>query len=103
MPTKAGDRVTTDRRDAVPLARLARAGERPAVAVPTVDDDAMRALTRARADARSDCQEAPCRLPAVLLRHDLRYPGRATWNPAPLRWLSAVGCPTPAQHIVFQA
>jgi hypothetical protein len=37
-----------------------------------------------------------------LLRHDIRYPGRATWNPAHLRWLSAVVCPTPAQHIVFQ-
>jgi transposase len=37
-----------------------------------------------------------------LLRHDIRSTGRATWSPAPLRWLSEVGCPTPAQQIVFQ-
>jgi transposase len=34
--------------------------------------------------------------------HDIRYTGRATWNPAHLRWLSEVVCPTPAQQIVFQ-
>jgi hypothetical protein len=48
LPKQPGDRVTTDRRDAVPLARLARAGALPAVDVPTVADDAMRDLARAR-------------------------------------------------------
>lgn len=37
-----------------------------------------------------------------MLRHDIRYTGQATWNPAHLRWLSEVVCPTPAQQIVFQ-
>jgi transposase len=37
-----------------------------------------------------------------LLRHDIRYTGRANWSPAHLRWLSEVVCPTPAPHIVFQ-
>jgi hypothetical protein len=37
-----------------------------------------------------------------LLRHDIRYTGRANWSPAHLRWLSEVVCPTPAQQIVFQ-
>jgi transposase len=103
MPKKAGDRVTTDRRDAVPLARLARAGTRTAVSVPTGEEEAMRDLTRARADARSELKDAQCRLTAFVLRHDRRYPGRATWHPAPLRWLSAVVGPTPAQHSVLQA
>src|SRR4029453_6137574 len=53
-PTKAGDRVKTDRRDAVPLARLLRSGALTPVDVPTVEDEAMRALTRAREDALSD-------------------------------------------------
>src|SRR4029453_14306353 len=53
-PTKAGDRVQTDRRDAVPLARLLRSGALTPVDVPTVEDEAMRALTRAREDALSD-------------------------------------------------
>src|SRR5215510_1339383 len=54
IPQKPGDRVTTDRRDALPLARLARSGDLPVVYVPTVDEEAMRDLTRARAEALSD-------------------------------------------------
>ena len=102
LPKKPGDRVTTDRRDAVPLARLARSGDRTVVSVPTVEDAAMRDLTRAREDTIGDLKAAQFRLTAFLLRHDIRYTSRATWTPAPLRWLSAVVCPTPAQHIVFQ-
>ena len=102
IPKKPGDRVKTDRRDAVQLARLARSGDRTAVSVPKVEDEAMRDLTRARDDALSDLKDAKFRLKAFVLRHDLRYTGRATWTPAHLRWLSEVVCPTPAQHIVFQ-
>lgn len=103
MPQKSGDRVTTDRRDAVPLARLMRSGDLPSVYVPTVDDDASRALTRAREETIGDLKAAKFRLNAFVLRHDIRSTGRATWNPAHLRWLSEVICPTPAPHIVFQA
>ena len=103
IPKKAGDRVKTDRRDAMPLARLARSGDLPVVYVPKVDDEAMRDLTRAREDALSDCKDAKFRLKAFLLRHAIRSTGRANWGPAHLRWLSEVVCPTPAQHIVFQA
>jgi transposase len=103
LAQQAGDRGTTDRRDAVPLARLARAGDLTAAAVPTVEADAMRDLTRAREDTLSDLQDAKFRLNALLLRHDSRYTGRATWNPAPLRGLAEVVCPTPAQQLVFHA
>jgi transposase len=103
IPQKAGDRVTTDRRDAVPLARLARAGDLPAVYVPQVDDEAMRDLTRAREETLSDRKDAQFRRKAFVLRHAIRYTGQAHWGPAHRRWLSEVVCPTPAQHIVFQA
>ena len=103
LPKKAGDRVTTDRRDAVPLARLARSGDRTAVYVPTGDDEAMRELTRARDEVISDLKDAKFRLKAFVLRPDSREVGRATGGPAHLRWLSEVVCPTPAQPIVFQA
>jgi transposase len=73
------------------------------VYVPQVEDAAIRDLTRAREDTISDCKDATLRLKAFLLRHDIRYTGRATWGPAHLRWLSEVVCPTPAQQIVFQA
>src|SRR5262245_8037999 len=46
---------------------------------------------------------AGCEGKALLRRHDSRSTGRATWGPAHLRWLREVVCPTPAQHIVFQA
>jgi transposase len=102
IPKKAGDRVKTDRRDAVQLARLMRSGDLTPVYVPTVDDEAIRDLTRAREDAINDLKAAKFRLKAFLLRHDIRSTGRATWSPAHLRWLSEVVCPTPAQQIVFQ-
>lgn len=102
IPKKPGDRVKTDRRDAVQLARLARSGDLTAVYIPKVEDEAIRDLTRAREDAISDLKSAKFRLKAFLLRQDIRYVGRANWGPAHLRWLSEVVCPTPAQHIVFQ-
>ena len=102
IPKKAGDRVKTDRRDAVQLARLTRSGDLTPVYVPKVEDEAIRDLSRAREDAISDLKAAKFRLKAFLLRHDIRYTGRANWSPAHLRWLSEVVCPTPAQQIVFQ-
>ena len=63
----------------------------------------MRDLGRAREEAIHELQAAQFRLKAFLLRQDMRSTGRATWGPAPLRWLSEVVCPTPAQQIVFQA
>jgi transposase len=102
IPKKPGDRVTTDRREAVQRARLARSGDLTAVYVPKVEDEAIRDLTRAREDTISDLKDAQYRLKAFLLRHDIRYTGRAKWGPAHLRWLSEVVCPTPAQQIVVQ-
>jgi transposase len=103
MPHKAGDRLKTDRRDARPLARLARSGARTAVSGPTVDEEAMRDLPRVRAETRSDRKAATFRLQAVWRSHASRSPGRATWSPAHRRWRSAVVGPTPAPHSVLQA
>jgi transposase len=102
IPKKAGDRVKTNRRDAIQLARLLRSGDLTPVYVPQVEDEAVRDLSRAREDALRDLKTAKHRLKAFLLRHDIRYTGRATWSPAHLRWLSEIVCPTPAQQIVFQ-
>jgi transposase len=102
IPKKSGDRVKTNRRDAVQLARLARSGDLTLVSVPNVEDEAIRDLTRAREDTISDLKDAKFRLKAFLLRQDIRYAGRANWGPAHLRWLAEVVCPTAAQQIVFQ-
>ena len=102
LPTKAGERGKTDRRAAVQWARLARSGDRTSVSVPTVDDEAIRALTRAREAVISARTDAQGRRTAFVLRQDIRSAGRANWGPAHLRWLAEVVCPTPAQQIVFQ-
>src|SRR5881396_2095441 len=102
IPKKASDRVKTDRRDAVQLARLLRSGDLTPIYVPVVEDEAIRDLVRAREDVLRDSKAAKVRLKAFLLRQDIRYEGRANWGPAHLRWLAKVVCPTPAQQIVFQ-
>jgi len=102
MPRKAGDRVKTDRRDAVMLARLMRGGDLTSIYVPQLEDEAMRDVSRGREDALRDLQAAKHRLKAFLLRHDIRYEGRANWTAAHLRWLAEVVCPTPVPHILFQ-
>ncbi|MBM3820922.1 MAG: IS110 family transposase [Acidimicrobiia bacterium] len=102
IPRRPGDKVKTDRRDAVELARLLRSGDLTAVYVPTVDDEAIRDLCRARDAARVTLKDAKLRLKAFLLRLGLHYVGRADWNAAHKRYLAKVVCPTPAQQIVFQ-
>jgi transposase len=102
IPRKPGDRVKTDRRDAVMLARLMRSGDLASIYVPGIEDEALRDLSRGREDAMRDLKATKYRLKALLLRQDIRYTGRANWNAAHLRWLAHVVCPTPAQQIVFQ-
>ena len=102
IPRKAGDKVKTDRRDAVTLARLLRSGDLTAVYVPSVEDEAIRDLCRARDAARLTMKNAKLRLKSFLLRLGRHYVGRADWNEAHRRYLAKVVCPTPAQQIVFQ-
>jgi transposase len=102
VPKRSGDRVKTDRRDALQLARLMRSGDLAPVYVPTVEDEAIRDLSRAREDARDDHNASRHRLKSFLLRHDIRYEGRATWNAAHLRWVARVVMPTPASQFAFQ-
>lgn len=102
IPKKPGDKVKTDRRDAVELARLLRSGDLTPVYVPRVEDEAIRDLCRARDAARVTLKAAKLRLKSFLLRLGLHYTGRADWNGAHRRYLAKVVCPTPAQQIVFQ-
>jgi len=101
VPKRSGDRVKTDRRDALTLARLHRAGELTAVYVPREEDEAMRDLVRAREDAKEAEKKAKQRLGSFLLRHGMRYGGRKTWTRAHRRWLSTLSFRHPAQQIVF--
>ncbi len=102
IPKKPGDRVKTDRRDALMLARLHRAGELTAVWVPDDAQEALRDLTRGRADMKSAEREAKQRLAAFLLRHGRRYDGKTPWTQAHFRFLETLKFGQPAQQIMFQ-
>ena len=83
----AGDRVKTDVRDALHLARLLRLDEITAVAIPTVDQEAARDLVRAREDARGDLMRARHRLSKLLLRYGIVYYAGKAWTGAHDHWL----------------
>ncbi len=102
IPKKAGDRVKTDRRDALLLARLHRAGELTAVWVPDGAQEALRDLTRAREDMKHLQRQAKQRLLAFLLRHGRRYDGKSNWTQAHYRWLEGVKFEQATQQIVLQ-
>ena len=98
-PRRTGDRIKTDRRDAIKLARLHRAGELHPVWVPDEESEAMRDLTRAREDAKYVQTKARQRLGSFLLRHGRCYPGRSHWTKTHLKWLAEQRFAQPSQQI----
>jgi transposase len=89
-PTKAGDRVKTDRRDAERLARSFRAGDLTAVCVPDPAQEALRDLVRAREAAKQDQLRARHRLGKFLLRQGIRLPeGMRVWPQKRLEWIKS--------------
>lgn len=103
IPQKPGDRVKTDRRDAVHLARLGRSGDLTAVWVPDQDHEAMRDLLRCRADAKAAQRQARQQLSSFLLRHGKVYRGgRDKWTKRYFAWLEDLKFDSPVQQIVFQ-
>ena len=88
IPQKPGDRVKTNRRDALSLARQLRAGDLTAVWVPDPHHEAVRDLTRARGAAVRDQRAKRQQVSALLLRLGLHYPGKTTWGKAHMAWLA---------------
>src|SRR5260370_6706946 len=87
IPKKPGDRVKTNRRDAVGLAKLSRAGDLTAVWGPDERHEAMRDLSRAREAARKDLKGKRQQVSSFMLRLGRHYPGKKTWGPAHMNWL----------------
>jgi transposase len=102
IPRKPGERVKTDRRDAVKLVRSLRAGDLTAVHVPGIDDEAFRDLARAWGAAREDLRQARQRLKSFLLTHGVRYTGAANWGEPHLRWLARCSFPSAWQQLAFE-
>jgi transposase len=103
IPVRQGDRVKTDRRDALRLAQLFRAGELVAVFVPNEDNESLRDLVRAREDAIEDRLRARHRLSKFLLRHDRRPKTRLLpWGSMHRRWLDVLKWEDRREQVVFQ-
>ena len=102
IPKKSGQRIKNDRRDAIDLARLHRAGELTAVYVPHAEDEALRDLSRAREDAKFAVRKAKQQLSGFLLRHGHIYGGKSNWSKAHFNWIADITLPHPGQQITLQ-
>jgi transposase len=102
IPRKSGERIKTNRRDAVTLARALRAGDLTSVWVPDAIHEAVRDLSRAREAAGEDVRKKRQQLLSFLLRHGRIFSGRKHWSLAHRRWLAEQNFEHPAQQIVFQ-
>src|SRR4249920_3179552 len=101
IPRKVGDRVKTDRRDAMMLAQTLRAGQLTAVWVPDEAHEAMRDLVRLRAQAMRDLRKTRQHLLSFLLRHGLISP-YGHWTKMHRRWLGELTFAHPAQHLAHE-
>jgi len=99
----SGDRVKTDARDAMHLARLLRLEEVTSVTVPSVAQEAARDMVRAREDCRGDLMRARHRLSKLLLRYGIVYYGGTAWTGVHDRWLRRQGLQlgSPAARVAF--
>jgi transposase len=101
IPRRPGDRIKTDRRDAINLAKLHRAGELTAVWVPDQAHEAIRDLVRARLAAVRTLRQARQQLSGFLLRHGHHY-RRPAWTQMHRRWLAGLRFEQPVHHIVLE-
>src|ERR1700744_3087639 len=102
IPKRAGERIKTNHRDAVTLARLHRADELRGVGAPDPAHEAVRDLVRAREAAADDLRRKRQQLLSFLLRHSRIYSGSGHWTLAHRRWLAGQKFENAAQQIVFQ-
>lgn len=101
VPRRAGDRVKTNRRDALKLAKLLRAGELTAVWVPDAAHEAMRDLVRARGQVMADLTRARQRIGGFLLRQEIVYPGKTAWTKTHRAWLAGLKFAFCAQQLTW--
>lgn len=102
IPTKKGDRVKTDKRDARKLARTHRSGDLTAVHIPDQADEVLRDLCRARTDAVDDSVRNRQRLLSFLLRNGHTYTGRSNWTETHLRYLRSLEVNNPVQRLILE-
>ena len=98
-PIRSGDRIKTDSRDALSLARLLRSGDLTPVWVPDPQHEALRDLVRAREDAKVALMRERHHLSKFLLRQGVHAPHGGSWGKQHQRWLNQVQLPIPAHQL----
>ena len=99
---KPNEKIKTDKRDAIHIAKAFRNGDITVVRVPPALDEAVRDLCRARTDASDDLSRAKQRLNSFLLRNGFHYSGKARWTPSHLNYLRHLTLPDPVQNLVLE-
>lgn len=102
IPSKAGDRIKTDRRDAAKLAQYLRSGDLTAIFIPDEEQEAMRDLCRARCDMKQQELKARQQLNAFVLRHGHHWSKKTRWTKSHYNWLESLTFAHAWQHIVLQ-
>lgn len=102
IPTRSGDKVKTDKRDAMKLAKSLRSNDLVAVNIPDSVDEAIRDLCRGRTDAVDDLRRARSRLLALLRRLGYKYDGKTHWSQAHMNYLRGLKMPDSAHNIVLE-
>jgi len=102
IPKKPGERIKTDKRDALKLAKLLKSEDLTPIYVPEPEDEAVRDLSRSRETAMKDLKDAKYQLKALLLRNNINSKVKDNWSLQYLRWLAELVLPHPCQQIVLQ-
>ena len=102
IPKKPGDKVKTDKRDAMKLAKLLKSEDLTPIYVPEPEDEAIRDLSRARETAMKDLKDAKFQLKGLFLRNNITCKVKDNWSNQHLRWLTELVLPHPSQQIVLQ-
>ena len=102
IPKKPGDKVKTDKRDAMKLAKLLKSEDLTPIYVPEPEDEAIRDLSRARETAMEDLKDAKFQLKGLFLRNNITCKVKDNWSNQHLRWLTELVLPHPSQQIVLQ-
>jgi transposase len=102
IPKKPGDKVKTDKRDALKLAKLLKSEDLTPIYVPEPEDEAIRDLSRARETAMKDLKDAKYQLKGLFLRNNITCKVNDNWSHQHLRWLTELVLPHPSQQIVLQ-
>ena len=102
IPKKPGEKIKTDKRDALKLAKLLKSEDLTPIYVPEPEDEAVRDLSRARETGMKDLKDAKYQLKALLLRNNINSKIKDNWSLQYLRWLAELVLPHPCQQIVLQ-